>query len=174
MCNLGCPQQKNTRNFFILSLRERPTENFNDTTQHPRQLQWQTSGVQLQGLVAPWWCKYLAKRWFGEGTGNDVRKCMIRSWLSNVLDCYDKLLLAQAGIDAQAPFFSCQIQWTQPSFPWYKLSVWVISLCTSVRLMVVSEYQSLALVHVLLAFRPLNIRVFCFYTILSCVCHLQL
>ena len=27
----------------------------------------------------------------------------------------------QAGIDAQAPFLSCQILWTQPSFPQYNL-----------------------------------------------------
>jgi len=34
------------------------------------------------------------------------------------------------GIDAQAPFFSCQIQWAQPLFLWYnRLCVWLI--CTN-------------------------------------------
>ena len=36
---------------------------------------------------------------------------IIRIWLSNVLDYfYIRLYLAQAGIDAQAPFLSFQVQ----------------------------------------------------------------
>jgi len=82
---------------------------FSDTLQQPRQLRQQISGMQQQGLVASQWCKNLARRYFREGTGIDIRKYMIRSQLSNISDCHVKLLLAQARIDAQAPFFSCQI-----------------------------------------------------------------
>ena len=61
--------------------------------------------------------------------------------LRNVLDCYVKSLLGLVGIDAQAPYFSCQIQWTQSSFPQYnQLSAWLISLRMSAWLLVVSEY----------------------------------
>ena len=130
--SLGCPQRKTTK-FTVLSLREWPTQHFSDTLRYPRQLLWG-------------FCKTLAKRCFTEGTGNDIQKYMIRSWFSNVSDCYVKLLLAQVGIDARAPFFSCQIQWTQPSFLWYnQLTVRLIFPCMSVRLSVVSEYRSLTL-----------------------------
>ena len=38
-----------------------------------------------------------------------------------------KSLIARAGIDAWAPFFSCLIQWTQPSIQQYnQLSAWLI------------------------------------------------
>ena len=45
-----------------------------------------------------------------------MRKYMIHSRLLNVWDRYVKSHLAQVGIDAQAPYISCQIQWTQPAF----------------------------------------------------------
>ena len=65
---------------------------------------------------------------------------LIHSRLSN---CYVKLHLAQAGTDAQALSLSCQMQ---PLFSWYNwLSGWLISPCESVRLFVVSEYESLTL-----------------------------
>ena len=104
MCSLGCPQPKTTK--IYCPIIEGPTPStFSDTLQHPRQLWWQISGVQQQGLVAPRWCKNLAERCFREGTGKDNRKYMIRSRLPNVSDCYNKSLLVQAGIDARAPFF---------------------------------------------------------------------
>lgn len=65
---------------------------------------------------------------------------LIHSWLSN---CYVKLHLAQAGTDTQALSLSCQMQ---PLFSWYnRLSGWLISLCESVRLFVVSEYGPLTI-----------------------------
>ena len=57
------------------------------------------------------------------------------------------MYLVQAGLDAQAPYLSCQILWTQPSFPWYNLlSAWLISLCVCVWFLMVSDDQSLTLV----------------------------
>ena len=74
---------------------------------------------------------------------------MIRSQLSNVLDCHIKLHLALPGTFARAPFLNCQIQWTQSLFPWYNwLSAWLISLGVSVKLFVVSKCRSLTHVHV--------------------------
>ena len=68
------------------------------------------------------------------------KQCLIYSRLSN---CYVKLHLAQAGTDAQALSLSCQMQ---PLFSWYnRLSGWLISLCESVRLFVVSEYGPLTI-----------------------------
>ena len=43
-------------------------------------------------------------------------KYTIHSQLLNIGDSYVKSHLVQAGIDARAPYMSCQIQWTQPSF----------------------------------------------------------
>ena len=96
--------------------------------------------MQQQGLVAPRWCKNLAERCFREGTGNDVRKYIIRSRLSNVTDCCDKCPLAQAGIDTRAPFFSYQIRFRPIS-----VICVAYSQCMSVRLLLVSEYRSLTL-----------------------------
>ena len=58
-----------------------------DTLQHPRQLQREISGVQQLGLVASQWCKNLAAGCFKEGTGNYVRKYMIRAdyWMFRTL-----------------------------------------------------------------------------------------
>ena len=84
--------------------------------QHSRQLRRQISGVQQQGLAAPQWSKNLAESCFREGTEKNVQKYMIHSRLLNVWDCYVKSHLVQAGIDSRAPYMSCQIQWTQPSF----------------------------------------------------------
>ena len=90
ICNLGCPQQKTAKIYFLI-IEGATHSTFSDTLQHPRQLRQQTSGVQQQGLVASRWCKNLAARCFKEGTGNDVRKYMIRSRLSNVSDSHVKL-----------------------------------------------------------------------------------
>ena len=85
-------------------------------------------------------CKNLAESCFIEGTGNDIWKNMICIWLSNISDYCIKLNLAQTRIDAQAPFLTCQIQWTQPLFLWYnRLSAWLLSPCVSVRLFMVSK-----------------------------------
>ena len=117
ICSFGCPQW----NFTVWTLGERPTQHFSNILQHPRQLGKQISGVQQQSLVASQWCKNLAARCFQEGTGNDVRKYMIGR---NVSDSHIKLIaLAEAGIGTQTPFFSCQIQWAQPSFPYFSVYV---------------------------------------------------
>ena len=145
MCTGGVHSEK-PRKFGVCLLRERPTQDMSGTLRHSRQLWGQTSGMQQQGLVASRWYKNLAKRCFIEGTENDIRKKMIRSRLSNVSDCHVKSQLALAGTVTLAPFFSCQIQYTQPLFLWYnRLSAWLISPCVSVQLFVVSEYRSLTL-----------------------------
>ena len=105
ICSLGCSQRKTT-NIYCPIIEGATHSTFSDTLQHSRQLQQQISGVQQQGLVASQRCKNLAARCFKGETGNDVRKHMIRSRLSNVSDAH---VLAEAGIDARAPFFSCQI-----------------------------------------------------------------
>ena len=106
ICSLGCSQRKTTK-IYCPIIEGATHSTFSDTLQHLRQLQQQISGVQQQGLVASQRCKNLAARCFKGETGNDVRKHMIRSRLSNVSDAH---VLAEAGIDARAPFFSCQIQ----------------------------------------------------------------
>ena len=142
MCSRGCPQWKTTKIWCLFI--EGATHSRYEW--HSRQLWGQTSGMQQQGLVASRWYKNLAKRCFIEGTENDIRKKMIRSRLSNVSDCHVKSQLALAGTVTLAPFFSCQIQYTQPLFLWYnRLSAWLISPCVSVQLFVVSEYRSLTL-----------------------------
>ena len=144
MCSCGCPQRKTTK--FYCPGSDSLNISATPFSTHVRQLWQQISDVQQQGLVAPRWCKNLAERCSREGTGNDVRKYMIRSRLSNVSDCYVKSHLAQVGINARPPFLSFQIQWTHPSFPWYnRLSALLLSPCVSVRLLVVSEYRSLTL-----------------------------
>ena len=89
ICSFGCPQW----NFTVRTLGERPTQHF--------------SNISCT-YVASQWSKNLAARCFQEETGNDVRKYMIRR---NVSDYHVKLIaLAEAEIDTQTPFFSCQIQ----------------------------------------------------------------
>ena len=103
MCSLGCPQRKTTK-IYCPIIEVATPQHFSDTLQHPRQQWWQLSGVQQQGLVAPRWCKNLAERCFREGTGNDVRKYITRSRLSNVSDCYNKSLLRKRELTLELHF----------------------------------------------------------------------
>ena len=89
ICSLGCPQRKITKIYGPI-IEGATHSTFSDTLQHPRQLRQQISGVQQQDLVASQCCKNLGARCFKEGTGNDVRKYIIRSRLSNVSDSHVK------------------------------------------------------------------------------------
>ena len=54
---LGCPQLTLLKFIVtVLSLREWPIQHLSGTLQHPRQLQWQITGVQQRVLAIPWWC----------------------------------------------------------------------------------------------------------------------
>ena len=76
------------------------------------------TGIHHQGLVAFQMCKNLVKRRFREWTGNNV--WFIADYRTVMLHCI--------------------------LFSWYnRLSGWLISPCESVRVFVVSEYESLTL-----------------------------
>ena len=116
-CSRGCPQRKTTK-ICCLYIEGATHSTYN---RHPSALK-AAMATNIRHAAAGS-CSFpmvqkSCQRCFIEGTENDDRKYMIRSRLSNVSDCHVKLHLVQAGIDARAPVFSSQTQWTQPSFLW--------------------------------------------------------
>ena len=129
MCSLGCPQRK-TKIYCPIIEGANPST-FQRYPSAPKGATvTNTSAGSCSSPMVQKSCRRMLQR---RNRKRRVRKYVTRSRLSNVTDRYYKSLLAQARINARTPFFSYQIQWTQPSFPWYnRLSAWLISPCTSV------------------------------------------
>ena len=82
--------------------------------------------MKQQGLAAFQQCRNLAESCFREGTGSGVRKYIFSFADYQNFRTVTLIALAQAGIDARAPFLSRRIRWTPPSFPWHnRVSAWL-------------------------------------------------
>lgn len=133
MCSWACPQRKTccpviegVTHFNISATSFSTQGSYGDKYRHSPSGSCSFSNVQKS-------CQKTLQR-------RNKKQRLIHRWLSN---CYVKLHLAQAGTDAQTLSLSCQMQ---PLFSWYnRLSGWLISLCESVRLFVVSEYGPLTI-----------------------------
>ena len=140
MCSLGCLQQKTKKNYCpIIEWATHST-----FQQHPSELK-AAAMLNITHVVAGSCSSLMVQKSCWKMLQRRNRKwCLkikISSWFRTVRDI--KLIVEPIGNWPWAPFFSCHIQCTQPFVS--MLPAWPISPCTSIGLLVVSEYQLLTL-----------------------------
>ena len=88
ICSLGCPQRKTT-NIYCPIIEGATHSTFQQHPSAPKAAMTTNIRCAAAGSCSS---TMLAARCFKEGTGNDIRKYMIRSQLSNVSDSHVKSL----------------------------------------------------------------------------------